>query len=218
MKREGRQHGMVRTYQVRPPEFYRGPQPRYNRSDSPSTAGLFTKVSPKPTNHSKYTSKCRKPICNCCHNLPVCKSKTKSKGTQKLRLVDAQGLNLSGLSATLMLDHLTTDSSYYYFSLDEENDDHVEEEEEDEEVTNLTAAHSDHAEEEEEEKVEEVITNLTGAHHSDHVGSEVEEDVIVDSDEKDNNDNENMNYCDVGYVWEHVEDDGDWCLVVESMD
>ncbi|PQP97108.1 hypothetical protein Pyn_12086 [Prunus yedoensis var. nudiflora] len=55
MKREGRQHGMVRTYGVIPDPLNPRPETRHeNRFDSP-TAALFTKVATKPTNHSKFT-------------------------------------------------------------------------------------------------------------------------------------------------------------------
>ncbi|KAL7100550.1 hypothetical protein ACP275_08G004600 [Erythranthe tilingii] len=75
MKREGRQHGMVRTY-IKP-----GNQ---NGPSSAPIAGQFSKVSTKPTNHSKFTGKCARPMCRQCHVTPACKSMDKVKGTQKL--------------------------------------------------------------------------------------------------------------------------------------
>ncbi|KAJ8615638.1 hypothetical protein MRB53_035010 [Persea americana] len=97
MKREGRQHEMP-------------------------TAGQYTKVPAKPTNHSKFTGKCGTPRCVECHTLPACKSREKSKGTQKLkscdvaldhRLITRKGvdkrvglINVGG-SATGILGHLT---------------------------------------------------------------------------------------------------------------
>ncbi|TKY66315.1 hypothetical protein E2542_SST09184 [Spatholobus suberectus] len=82
MKREGRQHGMVRSYRILPSPL----NPRHNtryitRFDSPLTAGLFVKVSSKPTNHSKFTGKCGTPRCT----------------------------DFLGLSATVTLDHLSDD-------------------------------------------------------------------------------------------------------------
>ncbi|KAB2610119.1 hypothetical protein D8674_018151 [Pyrus ussuriensis x Pyrus communis] len=126
MKREGRQHGMVRTYRILPEPLNPRPATRHiNKSESPPTAGLFTKVPTKPTNHSKFTGKCGKSKCTDCHIHPASKAKEKTKGNQKLkssdvvsnhrlvtwRVVDGQtGLNNQlGLSATEMLDHLSND-------------------------------------------------------------------------------------------------------------
>ncbi|KAM7509845.1 hypothetical protein LguiB_008720 [Lonicera macranthoides] len=90
MKREGRQRGMVRTYPILPSPLNPRPDTIFvNRLDSPPTAGLFTKVSRKPTNHSKFTGKCGRPKCSGCHLHPACKSKEKVKGTQKLKSCDA---------------------------------------------------------------------------------------------------------------------------------
>ncbi|KAG8384912.1 hypothetical protein BUALT_Bualt04G0167500 [Buddleja alternifolia] len=136
MKREGRQHGMVRTY-----SFMSAPwNPRPNRGNlneliSPPTAGLFTKVSTKPTNHSKFTGKCGRPMCRGCHDHPACKSKDKVKGAHKIkssshvgpdynlvtwRVVNARpGLKFSGLSATGALDYLAGDD---YVDRDYEDD------------------------------------------------------------------------------------------------
>ncbi|PON44052.1 hypothetical protein PanWU01x14_269880 [Parasponia andersonii] len=89
MKREGRQNGMVRTYQILPSPLNPRPETRFvNRFDSPATAGLFTRVPSKPTNHSKFTGKCGQPRCNGCHLHPACKAKDKTKGTRKLKSND----------------------------------------------------------------------------------------------------------------------------------
>ncbi|GMN42657.1 hypothetical protein TIFTF001_011862 [Ficus carica] len=89
MKREGRQHGMVRTYRILPTPLNPRPDTRFiNRFDSPATAGLFTRVPSKPTNHSKFTGKCGQPRCNGCHMHPTCKAKDKTKGNQKQRSND----------------------------------------------------------------------------------------------------------------------------------
>ncbi|WCJ41347.1 hypothetical protein M5689_022224 [Euphorbia peplus] len=134
MKREGRQHGMVRTYRILPSPFTSGRV--INRSDAPTTAGLFTKVHSHPTNHSKFTGKCGKSRCHGCHMHPSHKSKDKTKGTHKLksldvvsdcrlitwRVVDARpGLSFSGFSATAMLDHLD-----HQFAHDGDQDDESE--------------------------------------------------------------------------------------------
>ncbi|KAK9272148.1 hypothetical protein L1049_002519 [Liquidambar formosana] len=126
MKREGRQHGMVRTCRILPSPFNPISGSRHvNEFHSPPTAGLFTKVQSKPTNHSKFTGKCDRPRCTGCHVQPACKSKDKAKGTQKLRSCDVganhkligwrvvdgrPGLNFDGLSASGILDHLDDDA------------------------------------------------------------------------------------------------------------
>ncbi|KAF4397425.1 hypothetical protein G4B88_027165 [Cannabis sativa] len=89
MKREGRQHGMVRTLRILPSPLNPRPETRFvNRFDSPATAGLFTRVSTKPTGHSKFTGKCGQPRCNGCHLHPTCKAKDKTKGNMKLKSND----------------------------------------------------------------------------------------------------------------------------------
>lgn len=47
MRREGRQHGLVRTYRILPPPL--NPRLVNNSSTSPSTAALFTRLPSKPT-------------------------------------------------------------------------------------------------------------------------------------------------------------------------
>ncbi|XAR51952.1 hypothetical protein NMG60_11006764 [Bertholletia excelsa] len=109
MKREGRQHGMVRSYRILPSPLNPRPDSRIvNRFDSPPTAGLFTRVSAKPTNHSKFTGKCARPRCSDCHIHPATKSRDKAKGTQKIRSSDAllSYRLVAGFSATAILDHL----------------------------------------------------------------------------------------------------------------
>ncbi|XVF60133.1 hypothetical protein PTKIN_Ptkin08bG0019400 [Pterospermum kingtungense] len=134
MKREGRQHGMVRTYKILPSPWNPRPETRFvQRFDTPPTAGFFTKVSGKPTNHSKFTGRCGMSRCQGCHMHPACKSKDRTKGTQKLsdrvinpglitwRVVDGRhGLKNSGFSATRILDDLSSD----YYEEHEVNDDH----------------------------------------------------------------------------------------------
>ncbi|CAK9308828.1 unnamed protein product [Citrullus colocynthis] len=86
MKREGRQHGMVRTCRIIPSPWNPRPETRFvNQLDFPPTAGLFTKVSSKPTNHSKFTGKCGKPRCSGCRLHPVQKAKDKTKGSHKFK-------------------------------------------------------------------------------------------------------------------------------------
>ncbi|KAI3844393.1 hypothetical protein MKX03_019892 [Papaver bracteatum] len=135
MKREGRQHGMVRSYMVLPSPLNPTPKSKIvNALDSRPTAGAFTKVSRKPTNHSKFTGKCGVARCTDCHINPGSKSKDKAKGTQKLKscsaamnqrslawsVVDANngnGLNYDSKSATGILCAISRSEyfdDYYY--------------------------------------------------------------------------------------------------------
>ncbi|WMV17622.1 hypothetical protein MTR67_011007 [Solanum verrucosum] len=192
MRREGRQHGMVRTYPILPSPWNPRPEPRYmNKSNSLPTAGLFAKVPTKPSNHSKFTGKCGRPRCTSCHIHPAGKSKDKTKGTQKIkgcgdvvslvtwRVVDAMpGLNFSGFSATGILDHLDSDCSYYM-----DHDDHD---------IYYDAADEGYGDQE----------LVVDSDWSPAIGVEIEE-----------TDEEKMSFCEVGFVWENVEEDEDWCVV-----
>ncbi|KAF8390574.1 hypothetical protein HHK36_025101 [Tetracentron sinense] len=197
MKREGHQHGMVRTYWIRQSPGNPRPDIRViNKFESPPTAGLFTKVSSKPTNHSKFTGKCGTPRCRECHTRPACKSKDKAKGTQKLRssnvatdhrlvtwgVVDkGQGLSYAaGLSATGFLSHLSNDQW--------------------------------------DDEVEDDVEDRSPAFHDGVVAVEsnwVEEIGSGGSVEADDHDDDGMSFCDVGFVWDQVEGDEGWCLVGE---
>ncbi|KAF3327261.1 hypothetical protein FCM35_KLT07379 [Carex littledalei] len=99
MRREGRQHGYVRTHVV-PLETCADASEDHqtrmtkNKPSSMPVAGVFTKVSRKPTNHSKFTGKCNKQMCVSCREAPASKSKNKSKGTRKFRaFTDDEGLH-----------------------------------------------------------------------------------------------------------------------------
>lgn len=84
MKREGRQHGVVRTLMILPSELNPRPAKLFvNRFDSPPAFGVFAKVSSKPTNHSKFTGRCERSKCSDCHASPAKKSANKSKGRRK---------------------------------------------------------------------------------------------------------------------------------------
>ncbi|CAB4305734.1 unnamed protein product [Prunus armeniaca] len=196
MKREGRQHGMVRTYRVLPDPLNPRPETRHvNRFDSPPTAGLFTKVATKPTNHSKFTGKCGKPRCTECHIHPASKAKDKTKGNHKLkssdvlsnhrlvtwRVVDSRpSSNFSGFSATGILDHLST--------RDYDNND--DDDEEDDEINGYASRAYDN--------------------RNDH-------DVRVDFDEVEEDGNyEEMGFFNVEYVIDPIEEDEFWCLVAQT--
>ncbi|CAN6831313.1 uncharacterized protein LOC106413875 [Brassica napus] len=206
MKREGKQHGMVRTYRILPPSLNPRPEAKLvNPLTCRPTAGLFTKVSSKPTNHSKFTGKCGQARCLECHMHPITKSKVKTKGSSKVRSNDVTykmltwqvasgghrpGLKLSGFSATGLLDLMSDDYGYDH---DYESD---EEKEEDEYIRSV---------------VEEIVDI-----QSDDDDGEKEEDVSHDDDDG------RMSFCDVGVMMmmmDHVEefDEEGWCLVEEMM-
>nr|XP_010930430.1 uncharacterized protein LOC105051598 [Elaeis guineensis] len=112
MRREGRQHGLVITCSL--PDTHPKPKSRVlNRLDGPPTAGVYTKVPTKPTNHSKFTGRCSKTMWASCHFRPAYKSKDKAKGNHKLKssAMDSGGkLWFNGVSATRVLDHLYEDN------------------------------------------------------------------------------------------------------------
>ncbi|XP_058762573.1 uncharacterized protein LOC131635954 [Vicia villosa] len=205
MKREGKQHGMVRTYRILP-----NPKPNtrfVTRLDSPPTAGLFAKVPSKPTNHSKFTGKCNKARCSDCRLHPVSKSKNKSKGSFKhFQVMDQPGLKFRGLSATGTLNHL---SNCYM-----DDDDDVEDE-------NVV----DHVDD---VKDESVVDHVDDDHVKDesvveHV-DDVEDKSIVDHVDNDDEVEDANNSCileekEVEYplrveqVKEEKYEDEDWCWV-----
>ncbi|CAN6464229.1 unnamed protein product [Victoria cruziana] len=116
MRREGKQHGVVRSCLLLSPNAH-----VVNKLDSLPTAGIFQKVSRKPTNHSKFTGVCRRPRCPGCHACPAGKSREKAKGGYKLKSNDVasnhrlaawkavdkhRGSNYIGLSAAQALECL----------------------------------------------------------------------------------------------------------------
>ncbi|XP_011626149.1 uncharacterized protein LOC105421237 [Amborella trichopoda] len=125
MRREGRQHGFVRTY-----------NDNYQKSGA-TDAHHVRKAPQKPTNQSRFTGKCGRPRCTGCHDLPVTKSRNKTKGAKKLRDVDVRvdhlmwrvkggghGLpELSGLSSSRLLGYLL---DYGDHEIDCEDEEHAE--------------------------------------------------------------------------------------------
>ncbi|KAJ3691879.1 hypothetical protein LUZ61_000029 [Rhynchospora tenuis] len=98
MRREGRQHGYVRTHVI-----LAEPGAEDASEDCPTrilkskqsgilVTGVFTKVSRKPTNHSKFTGKCSTQLCTSCRDAPASKAKNKAKGSRKFKLMDDEGL------------------------------------------------------------------------------------------------------------------------------
>ncbi|KAK1410067.1 hypothetical protein QVD17_36600 [Tagetes erecta] len=146
MKREGRQHGVVRTFPMDPYPFL-GIQRSLKTVDAASVAGIFTKVSTKPTNHSKFTGKCY-PGCFRCHVRPLCKSKDKAKATLKLKTIGSdRGLIgcVAGTSVTDALAYLANDGSC-------DHDDQIDDYDYDEEYKDEFGIEVENEEEEEEEE------------------------------------------------------------------
>lgn len=222
MKREGRQHGMVRTCMVLPPPWNPRPDSRFNKFDSPPTAGFFARVQQKPSNHSKFTGKCGKPRCNRCHVHPCCKSRDKTKGSQKQRSHDVLsnyrlttwpvvagrlGLSFNGASATEILDHL---ASIYRMDDDEgDDDDNAGYEDEVDDGYGYDEGYGD------------LIANYGSSSGGEVAPSpEIEEVAAADDDDKHDGghkDDDDLDFCDVGFVLDQVEGDEGWCLVAEIM-
>ncbi|XP_044503977.1 uncharacterized protein LOC123224397 [Mangifera indica] len=219
MKREGRQHGMVRTCGVLPSPWNPRPHARIlNKLDAPPTSGIFTKVSTKPTNHSKGGKSCKKPCgtpCTECYHddsYPVCYSydyrcryRGKNKGTQKLisrdlvsvsnyksltwKAVEGRpGGNYSGFSATGILNVL---DNQYAYDEEEENDDNVDD------VTNDYDA-----------KRGDVLME--------HFWPQTGRDGVLDGDV---NEEEVtiVSFIDVGMMFQLVEGDEGWYMVGEDL-
>ncbi|KAG6412784.1 hypothetical protein SASPL_125472 [Salvia splendens] len=212
MKREGRQHGMVRTYPILSDRKQRGRE----ELASPPTAGLFAKISSKPTNHSKFTGKCGRSKCNDCHVHPASKSEDKVKGAHKMRsssdvvsnyrlitwrVVDsASGFKVSGFSATGILDYLDRVDDYDY-EYEGEGVDHEH-------------AHFDVGFNGSYDHGMGTYDYGMGSH-----GVEIEEiDGCDDSSHGDDDvvdDDDRMSFCEVGFIWQAVDGDESWCLVEE---
>ncbi|KAJ4757855.1 Hop-interacting protein THI031 [Rhynchospora pubera] len=98
MRREGRQHGYVRTHVIlSEPGAEEAPEDRpvrimKSKRSGMTVAGVFAKVSRKPTNHSKFTGKCSTPNCVSCRDVPASKAKSKAKGMRKFKFGDDEGL------------------------------------------------------------------------------------------------------------------------------
>lgn len=118
MKREAPQHGVVRTYPVQLSPS--NPKPKTPTLDSLPVSGSFSRVTPKASNHSKFSGKCGRLHCVERHLNPGSKSNDKSKGTQKFRTSNLAGVKLSGFSATGVLEYL-----YSFNNDDDEIDNHV---------------------------------------------------------------------------------------------
>lgn len=216
---------MVRTYHVLPAPLNPKPASRIvNPLDIPPTAGLFTKISNKPTNHSKFTGKCEKVRCPDCHLHPACKAKVKSKGALKLKTSNAaldyrqvtfrvtgpNKLRNNGYSASGILDELNIDYHHHH-DLIHDDDNHYDYDYSDDDDDNVV----------DQEKIEILVE--TGVHvvndvHVDDDGDlvvkEDDVDVIIHAGVTDDGDDGYMGFYDVAYVLNHVDEDEEgWSVV-----
>lgn len=189
MKREGRPHGSVRT-------------------TTSGIDGLARALQSPTAGHCKHTGKCKKARCGQCHTHPVSESRDKAKGAYKLKCSDVvlnhrlvswrvaaadrsagAAVQLSGASASGVLDALLTDSCW------SQGDDDVRNEEDD---------HYGY----EDGFVEEFFA----------IGEDVDEEEEISSihgnEEGEGEEEEDMGFYEVGFVWEYV-DEEDWCVVSE---
>ncbi|XP_021890386.1 uncharacterized protein LOC110808997 [Carica papaya] len=202
MKREGRQHGMVRTCRILPsPLDPRPPASKFvNQFDSLPTAGLFTKVQSKPTNHSKFTGKCSRPKCFGCHIHPARKAKDKTKGSYKLKSDDVVanykltswkvvdrciGSNLPGFSNSRILEDL---SAMYVDDYDHDLED------------NESDNHSD------------VRDQIHDKSTFDSQSSEINNNNDTNNGLEDDDD---FSFCDVEIILDRAQGDEGWCIVEE---
>ncbi|KAL7135884.1 hypothetical protein ABFS83_11G128200 [Erythranthe nasuta] len=199
MKREGRQHGMVRTYLAASAPWDPRPKPRNAiQLSSPPTAGLFTRVSSKPTNHSKFTGKCGRPKCRGCHDCPPAKSKDKIKGAHKVRssseIVSGSRFKLTGFSASGVVDYLDK----YDVDVDVDVDD----------IDIDVDIDVDYDQEIEISSID--VFEIEGLVDVGIRG------VVLDVDEDDDDEDDDvMSFCEVGFNWGPVDGDESWCLVEE---
>ncbi|KAJ3708337.1 hypothetical protein LUZ61_012042 [Rhynchospora tenuis] len=98
MRCEGRQHGYVRTHVIlSEPGVEEGSEDRpmrimKSKQTGTTVAGVFAKVSRKPTNHSKFIGKCSTPNCVSCRDVSASKAKSKANGMRKFKLGDDEVL------------------------------------------------------------------------------------------------------------------------------
>ncbi|XP_042456832.1 uncharacterized protein LOC122041265 [Zingiber officinale] len=132
MRQKGRHHGMVIFYEKMPSDLSKRIVNKVdkmpsdlskrivNKVDGVPTRALVTKVPPKPTNHSRYTSRCRRPRCTGCHSHPVQKARLKTKGKNKDRDQKLVSSALTGPVSGLL--DLLTDRDWDSYD-DDGNDD-----------------------------------------------------------------------------------------------
>ncbi|XP_012840494.1 PREDICTED: uncharacterized protein LOC105960827 [Erythranthe guttata] len=193
---------MVRTYLAASAPWDPRPKPRNaNQLGSPPTAGLFTRVSSKPTNHSKFTGKCGRPKCRGCHDCPPAKSKDKVKGAHKVRssseIVSGSRFKLTGVSASGVVDYLDK----YDVDVDVDADD----------IDIDIDADIDVDYDQEIEISSTDVFEIEGL-----VDVGIRAVVLdVDNDDDDDEDDDVMSFYEVGFNWGPVDGDESWCLVEE---
>ncbi|KAL5717842.1 hypothetical protein ACHQM5_010804 [Ranunculus cassubicifolius] len=218
MKREGRQHGMIRTHMILPNNKH------YTQFQSPhhSNEGILGRVAAKPTNHSKSTWKVGKS-----------RGKDKGKGGQKVKAFDVgmnhrlvswrvvddkgyHGMNYVGVSASDVLGHL---SNYYH---DYEDEDH-----EGVDVDEHDCYHDsdDSFGVSDELKIGSCSVAVAVVEEREEIvdgGKEIDIDEAVNDDDDDDMGmydfvDDDMGFCDVGFVIQQIDGDSDegWCLVGE---
>ncbi|MFQ6664549.1 hypothetical protein Gotur_031622 [Gossypium turneri] len=193
MKREAPQQGVVRTYPVHLSPWNPKPKTRSVQTlDSLPVSGSFSRVTPKASNHSKFSGKCGRLHCVEYHLNPVSKSKGKSKGTQKFRTCNLAGFNFSGFSATGVLEYL------YSFNDDDDDDD-----DDDDEIGNHVNDH-DYVYED----VGRCVLN----------DNDNNDDFLAKfwslHDKQNDDGDDDTSYCDVDFMLDIEEDEG-WCLLRE---
>ncbi|XP_022752232.1 uncharacterized protein LOC111300931 [Durio zibethinus] len=222
MKREDCQHGMFRTYDVLPSPWNPEPGTRSGqRLSLPQVTGLFSNVPAKACNHSKFTGKCDRTQCLESHLNPVSKSKDKTKGTQKFRtsykvvsprlitwrrVVDRQpGLSVSGFSSMGILEHL------HSVNEDDEIGHHVNDVHDDYDDGGPCGLLDD-----DDDDDDDSMANIWSLHEKEKErGAEIEEYVDDDHNMDSNYDDDDVSYCDVGFMLDQTEEDEGWCLLRE---
>ncbi|KAB2055977.1 hypothetical protein ERO13_A11G065600v2 [Gossypium hirsutum] len=190
MKREAPQQGVVRTYPVHLSPWNPKPKTRSVQTlDSLPVSGSFSTVTPKASNHSKFSGKCGRLHCVECHLNPVSKSKDKSKGTQKFRTCNLAGFKFSGFSATGVLEYL------YSFNDDDDDD----------EIGNHVNDH---------DYVYEDVGTYVLNDNDDNDDFLAKFWSLHDKQNDDDDDDDDTSYCDVDFMLDIEEDEG-WCLLRE---
>ncbi|MBA0617154.1 hypothetical protein Godav_026627 [Gossypium davidsonii] len=193
MKREAPQQSVVRTYPVHLSPWNPKPKTRSVQTlDSLPVSGSFSRVTPKASNHSKFSGKCGRLHCVEYHLNPVSKSKGKSKGTQKSRTCNLAGFNFSGFSATGVLEYL------YSFNDDDDDDDN-------DEIGNHVNDH---------DYVYEDVGRCVLNDNDNNDDFLAKFWSLHDKQNDDDDDDDDTSYCDVDFMLDIEEDEG-WCLLRE---
>ncbi|KAI3889542.1 hypothetical protein MKW92_040515 [Papaver armeniacum] len=124
---------MGRSYMVLPSPLNPTPKSKIvNALESRPTTGAYTKVSRKPTNHSKFAGKC-----GVARKIRPNEPKSLNHRSLAWSVVDGNGLNYDSKSATGILSTISSSEyldDYYY---DDDDIDQFEEYDDDEPLTSL---------------------------------------------------------------------------------